>query len=94
MKVYFEKCGLNLIKINAHDKLNIRDIFIENHNVIGWNHNSIFVGKIIFGELEIIHNFNLPNNEFGMYMSLKNKCFYYKNSDNQINEYDSVIEDD
>ena len=94
LKVYFEKCGLNLIKINVHDKLNIRDLFIENHNIIGWNYNSIFVGKIIFGELEIIHNFNLPKNEFVMHISLKNKCIYYKNRENIIHEIDSVVAED
>ena len=94
MKKYFEKCNLNLTVIYIKDNLNIREVYIEKNNIIGVKYNSIYVGKIVSGELEIINYFYLPESEFLKHISLKYKCIYYKNQNNNFREYDSIIIED
>ena len=88
---YFKKKDLDLITIDVDNKLNIRNLYIENHNIIGWNNDSMYVGKIISGELEIINDFTFEENEDIKFISLKNRSIYYKGEKNK-NE-DSIIED-
>ena len=94
LKIYFEKYNLSLTTINVKDKLNVRNLYIEKNNIIGYNCNSIYVGKIICGELEVIYNFDLPKMQYLMHISLKNKCIYYKNQSNIIKEYNSILIED
>ena len=94
LKKYFEKCNLNLTVIYIKGNLNIREVYIEKNNIIGVNYNSIYVGKIVSGELEIINYFYLPESEFLKHISLKYKCIYYKNQNNNFREYDSIIIED
>ena len=94
MKKYFEKYDLNLITINVNSKLNITNLYIEKQNVFGWNRNSMYIGKIISGELEIIYNYNFPIKEYINFISLKHKYIYYQEEENNIGHDDSdLIED-
>ena len=78
LKDYFNEKKLKVITININDKLDIRNLYIEKHNIIGWDKSSIYIGKIISGELEIISSFEFTNGENIKYISVKNKCIYYK----------------
>ena len=94
LKKYFEKYDLNLITINVNSKLNITNLYIEKQNVFGWNRNSMYIGKIISGELEIIYNYNFPIKEYINFISLKHKYIYYQEEENNIGHDDSdLIED-
>jgi len=94
LKNFFGKFDFKLITVNVGSKLDIRKLYIEKNNIFGWNKNSIYIGKIISGELEIINNFSFPSNEYVDLISLKNKCIYYSNGNNTLNEDSIIIEDD
>jgi len=98
LKNYFDEKNLSLISINVGSKLDIRNLYIENNNLIGWNINSIYIGRIVIGELEIIYNFDFPENEYVKLISLENKCIYYNNKKNKNihdeEDNDSIEEND
>ena len=64
LKKFFKENELKVTTINVKKKLNIRNLYIEKNNIIGWYEYSIYVGKIISGELEIISNIEYPKYEY------------------------------
>ena len=96
IKNYFSERNLSLITIDVGNKLDVRNLYIEKYNIIGWNSKSLYMGRIVNGELEIIHNFDFPENDHVKLISLENKCIYYNNQDNNWSEEDNnnLIEED
>ena len=87
LKKFFKENELKVTTINVKKKLKIRNLYIEKHNIIGWDEYSIYVGKIISGELEIISNIEYPKYEYIKYISFKNKYIYSKNlNDNNLKD--------
>ena len=87
LKKFFKENELKVTTINVKKKLNIRNLYIEKNNIIGWDEYSIYVGKIISGELEIISNIEYPKYEYIKYISFKNKYIYSKNlNDNNLKD--------
>lgn len=87
LKNFFKEKELKLTTINVNKKLNIRNLYIEKTNIIGWDEYSIYVGKIISGELEIISSIDYPQYEYIKYISFKNKYIYSKNlNDNNLED--------
>ena len=96
IKNYFSERNLSLITIDVGNKLDVRNLYIEKYNIIGWNSKSLYIGRIVNGELEIIHNFDFPENDHVKLISLENKCIYYNNQGNNWSEEDNnnLIEED
>ena len=88
LKNYFKEKKLKLTTINVNKKLKIRNLYIEKHNIIGWDEYSIYVGKNINGELEIISNIECPQYEYIKYISFNNKYIYLRNLNDNENKSD------
>ena len=83
MKKYFNEYDLELIPINVdNDKLDIRNLYIERSKIFGWSKNSLYVGKIVCGELQITYNFDFYSKECVKLISLENKSIYYNDEEN------------
>ena len=84
-KILTKKNKLKAIKFNT--ELNLRNILIQNNNVIFWDDICIYYGKIIDNNLEINNTFKIGNNQIIKYVSLKDKYIFF--SHEEPNEIDN-----
>ena len=80
------------------DNLNYRNLLIQNKNVLGWNNNSIFLGKIFSHNLEIILNKKFNEGDIYLVMLNPNYILYnlsiFANKENNSDDENKIKEDD